>query len=795
MKKSRIAINHLFQLILGFFVIYVTASCHFDSRGLSVNKESFTNCTTWISNCDKKNEVLDVSITGNPGFPQIKNYKPIPNLWEDKSITYELYYDSNLSISNIELPEIKGSLFVQTSYQDSRNDSEDFLKITPLNEIENFYIAYDSRVKDACKPDWLNKNYTLILNPDKKLYIPYQITFGNTGLLEIWRKNVVPKKNESVPIPGNINKIPPLPVCIGINPMMYVIIVKPKVTIDCKNRVDLSRQGFEGCFESLAKAEVGAQEFCKKAPLVWPPPLQCRDTFCDSVFTGCPVGGTIYGSLKIDPRSFLYNSEIEFDPLKYKSSADITLWLPGKRQDFSNQGVTGNLHFEYQYQTNNLKLNSITLKLTPLNTDAGRFEDINITLWKFSNAACKDKMMPFHQPCTLYDIAQGDLLIGLSAKLNGKGLLFAGTNQNVIHMTIDHPTRTFNFKGPLHTTVNINDKDTPLDISVDLTGHFVNFAPKAFGRESTRSVECGLSRTGNKMTSGNKDPVILDSAGSFEIYDTLPTNPANYEWYEDFGLVTEKLWGKGSKYTIAPYNLGYGVHSFTLVVKDKNGLVDTDTFEVEVRDTIPPEFTMEPNDIPIPLSPDEKEPVKVDIGQASAYDNCSENVMVSNDAPKDMLFPLGDTTVTWTADDGKGNINTKWQKVSVRPFTNSVGDFIWSGSLHLMEITNKSMNAIEECKANPKCMIDFEPLISALERFIVRLKETSVADDKELLRRQVINKLEPALIDLKEAHDLSKRSNEGENMGRMEVRNSVLNKLRDARNSMAEVSNISRNLK
>jgi hypothetical protein len=112
-----------------------------------------------------------------------------------------------------------------------------------------------------------------------------------------------------------------------------------------------------------------------------------------------------------------------------------------------------------------------------------------------------------------------------------------------------------------------------------------------------------------------------------------------------------------------------------------------------------------------------------------------------------------------------------------------------------MEITNKSMNAIEECKANPKCMIDFESLISTLERFISRLKETSVADDKELLRRQVINKLEPALIGIKEAHDLSKRSNEGENMGRMELRKSALNKLRDARNSMAEVSNISRDLK
>jgi hypothetical protein len=564
---------------------------------------------------------------------------------------------------------------------------------------------------------------------------------------------------------------------------MYVVIVQPKVKIDCNNKTDLGRMGFTGCFGTLTEANQKVAKDCYEKY----PTLQCGDVFCDSVPSNCPAES----ALKVEMISYPYNSEIEFDPSKYKSMADIDI----KGKYFNNQKVEGNLDFEYRYQTNNMKLNSMILKIDPLNTDLGKFQDINMILWKSTTAECKDTIPIYHQPCSHYEIAQGNLVVGLSAKLNGKSLLFAGTNQNVISITIDHKTRTFNFQGPLHTMVKIDGKDTPLDISVDLTGHFVNFAPKAFGRESTKFVECGMSRTDNRVNRGNKDPVKLDSAGSFEIYDVFLTNPPVYEWYEDFGLVTEKLWGKGSKYTIAPYNLGYGVHNFTLVVEDKNGLVDTDTFDVEVRDTTPPEFTKGPNDIITFQSPNEKWPIKVDIGQAWAYDTCSEKVIISNDAPKDLFFSHGDTLVTWTADDGKGNITTKVQKISVLPIEDSAIDFIRNGSLRLMEMTNKSMNLVEVCKANSKCKINFEPLISTLEVFISHVKEASITDDKKILQQQIVDKLEPALAALKEADSLSKRSNEMGKTGRTNLRNTALNKLKKARNLMGEAIDISHNMK
>ena len=52
----------------------------------------------------------------------------------------------------------------------------------------------------------------------------------------------------------------------------------------------------------------------------------------------------------------------------------------------------------------------------------------------------------------------------------------------------------------------------------------------------------------------------------------------------------------------------------------------------------------------------------VDIGNAVATDDCSL-LSVTNDAPS--LFPIGTTTVTWTATDASGNVTTLTQDVTV----------------------------------------------------------------------------------------------------------------------------------
>ncbi|MEI6500695.1 MAG: HYR domain-containing protein, partial [Armatimonadota bacterium] len=57
----------------------------------------------------------------------------------------------------------------------------------------------------------------------------------------------------------------------------------------------------------------------------------------------------------------------------------------------------------------------------------------------------------------------------------------------------------------------------------------------------------------------------------------------------------------------------------------------------------------------------------VNIGQATATDVCDVNPTITNDASE--VFPLGTTTVTWTATDASGNKSTATQKVTVRDTT------------------------------------------------------------------------------------------------------------------------------
>ncbi|NCQ33461.1 MAG: HYR domain-containing protein, partial [Armatimonadetes bacterium] len=57
----------------------------------------------------------------------------------------------------------------------------------------------------------------------------------------------------------------------------------------------------------------------------------------------------------------------------------------------------------------------------------------------------------------------------------------------------------------------------------------------------------------------------------------------------------------------------------------------------------------------------------VALGGAPATDICDADVTIMNDAPE--VFPLGETTVTWTAMDASGNVTTETQVVTVQDTT------------------------------------------------------------------------------------------------------------------------------
>lgn len=657
MKNTRVCVRpFLMFLLLGVFPFYV-AACQFDLSGRPAPDWTY-ECETKVWDCVLTNAPLDVKLGGSP---EITNYGMEKDLWGNHTQSYKAYYDINIVIAAIGLDALKGSLLIRTGSKDWVINTADFLRVELKNDAEGFYIAYDSRADP--KPSWLKQDYTRQDDPNTKQ--PYYITLSmvdqsksSPGLvqLEVWQSKTVPQKGQVVNVPGNNYGNPVWQNIKGGNPAMYIVVLKPKSEVSCKGYTNFlieRNPEVRACLLAMEQTKIKdpreyakalAQELCRQK-YGQNSNKVCGETTCK------PSGSTncTYGK-KVNVLTFSQGSEIRFAA---PSKAEIS--IQGQAQT-STSTVTGTLHFQYQVSSGDMELNSLILNFAPVQTDVGKFQDIVVGLISPAKAHCLDAAPVFGQPCTNYQILKGDLKASTSVSVDGKPILWFSENILPIKITIDHTTRSFKAKGIVRAIIKINDQDTPMDIALDLYGDFVNFAPKAIGVESTKFAECEENT--------NKKPVILNAAGSFDIYAPVPTNLPRYEWYEDYGLSTEHLWGKQAKVIIPPHTLAYGVHKFTLIVGDKDGLVDMDTFEVTVGDTTPPYLTIPP-DITTPIYPPGTKSVQVDIGQATASDACSQPT-IANDAPENLLFPPGVTTVTWQADDDRGNITTAVQKVNVQ---------------------------------------------------------------------------------------------------------------------------------
>ncbi|MDF7813550.1 HYR domain-containing protein [Hymenobacter sp. YC55] len=103
-----------------------------------------------------------------------------------------------------------------------------------------------------------------------------------------------------------------------------------------------------------------------------------------------------------------------------------------------------------------------------------------------------------------------------------------------------------------------------------------------------------------------------------------------------------------------------GPQTVVLTVTDAQGNSHTASATVTVQDTQAPTITA-PANISTVVDLNQTTATNVALGSAVALDNCSTSV--SNNAPA--AFPLGVTTVTWTATDAAGNKTTATQTVTV----------------------------------------------------------------------------------------------------------------------------------
>lgn len=154
-----------------------------------------------------------------------------------------------------------------------------------------------------------------------------------------------------------------------------------------------------------------------------------------------------------------------------------------------------------------------------------------------------------------------------------------------------------------------------------------------------------------------------------------------------------------------PYPLGST--PVTLRATDLDGLFQTCSAQVTVQDKEPPKLS----NVPAPIQKEQTAlagtPVTVPL--PTAMDNCTTPVEVTSDAPA--VFPLGTTTVTFTATDTAGNTTQAQTTVTIvdttPPNINSAvanPPTLWPPN-HKMVPTMVAVSVTDICDAAPACEI------------------------------------------------------------------------------------------
>jgi len=108
-----------------------------------------------------------------------------------------------------------------------------------------------------------------------------------------------------------------------------------------------------------------------------------------------------------------------------------------------------------------------------------------------------------------------------------------------------------------------------------------------------------------------------------------------------------------------PITFQFGSTTVIWTVTDTSGNISQATQVVTIIDTTAPDVSVPTDIIVEAVDLDNNE---VELGNATAYDIMNVG-SITNDAPE--FFPVGETTVTWTATDSSGNSSTATQTVTI----------------------------------------------------------------------------------------------------------------------------------
>ena len=218
--------------------------------------------------------------------------------------------------------------------------------------------------------------------------------------------------------------------------------------------------------------------------------------------------------------------------------------------------------------------------------------------------------------------------------------------------------------GPL-TAVDIGNATATHDTDADLT--ILNDAPASFPLGST-TVTWNATSSSNKSATDTQRITVQDSTppditvppdASFTITGTSTTlTAADYGTATAFDLVdsTPTIWNDAP----SSFVLGNTTITWTAIDDYTNSVTATQNVAVILSSlmiTPPDDVTAEAAG---PLT-------AVDIGNATATHDTDADITIRNDAPAS--FPLGSTTVTWTATDSSRDVVTDTQVITVQDTT------------------------------------------------------------------------------------------------------------------------------
>ncbi|MBL8186826.1 MAG: HYR domain-containing protein, partial [Acidobacteria bacterium] len=137
-------------------------------------------------------------------------------------------------------------------------------------------------------------------------------------------------------------------------------------------------------------------------------------------------------------------------------------------------------------------------------------------------------------------------------------------------------------------------------------------------------------------------------------------DPLTYKWYDGDKLI--------STAAISDYRLSIGTHAIKLIVTDGNSLSSEPLIrQVDVRDTTPPVISGVPSKIT--RTTGSNVGVTVNYPLPVAYDAVDGIVSVTSSKLPGFLFPVGITTVMFTARDNSGNVATASMQVEIKKGT------------------------------------------------------------------------------------------------------------------------------